>query len=173
MPGACGLRPCARTHQKKALCHTFTFGGAWNKYRSNCCNTALLQWLGRTSAGSAGCGTDLAVCVSAAGDFLRPQGAVPPDFYLLDRWVYGLDPEVPLIRGIPTEPKVFLAMLSACGLRPCGRTHQKRPCATLACSMGRATDTAAAVISTLPVFVYVETLLRDLDTFVWHLISSC
>ena len=30
-------------------------------------NTALLQLLGRTSAGRAGCGTDLAECVLATG----------------------------------------------------------------------------------------------------------
>ena len=34
MPGACGLRPCATTHQKKALCHTCTFSGACKKYGS-------------------------------------------------------------------------------------------------------------------------------------------
>ena len=33
MPGACGLRPYARTHLKKALCHTCPLGGASNKYR--------------------------------------------------------------------------------------------------------------------------------------------
>ena len=29
---ACGLRPCARTHLKKALCHTCPVGGTVNKY---------------------------------------------------------------------------------------------------------------------------------------------
>ena len=33
MPGACGLRPCARTHHRKVLCHTCPLGGAVNKYR--------------------------------------------------------------------------------------------------------------------------------------------
>ena len=33
MPGACGLRPCARTHQEKALCHTGPLGGVDIKYR--------------------------------------------------------------------------------------------------------------------------------------------
>ena len=32
MPGACGLRPRARIHRKKALCHTCPLGGASNKY---------------------------------------------------------------------------------------------------------------------------------------------
>ena len=30
-----------------------------------------------------------------------------------------------LLRGMPTEPMVFLAMSDACGLRPCDRTHLK------------------------------------------------
>ena len=42
-----------------------------------CNNTAPLQLLGRTSAGRAGCGTDLPKCVSAGGDFLRPHGVLP------------------------------------------------------------------------------------------------
>ena len=87
MLSPCGLQPCARTHQKKALCHTCPLGGARNKYRSS----APLLLLGRTSAGRAGCGMDLAECVSAAGDFLRPQGALPPGFYLL-RMGLGLLP---------------------------------------------------------------------------------
>ena len=32
IPGACGLRPCAWTHKKKALCHTCPLGGADIKY---------------------------------------------------------------------------------------------------------------------------------------------
>ena len=45
-----------------------------------CNNTAPLQLLGCTSAGRAGCDTDLAECVSAVGDFIRPQGAIPQAF---------------------------------------------------------------------------------------------
>ena len=37
-----------------------------------------LQVSGSTSAGRVICGTDLAECVSIPGDFLRPQGALPP-----------------------------------------------------------------------------------------------
>ena len=36
----------------------------------------LIQLWGRISAGRAGCGADLAGCVSVAGFFLRPQGAI-------------------------------------------------------------------------------------------------
>ena len=42
------------------------------------------------------------------------------------RWGYCLAPDAPLIRGMPTGPKVFLTMLGACGLRPCARTHLKK-----------------------------------------------
>ena len=34
MPGACGLRPCARTHLKKALCHIHPVGGTEDNYRT-------------------------------------------------------------------------------------------------------------------------------------------
>ena len=48
---------------------------------------------------------------------------------------------MPLIRGMPTGLKVFLAVPGAFGLQSCARAHQKRPCATLARSVGRATNT--------------------------------
>ena len=45
------------------------------------------------------------MCVSVPGDFLRPQGAFPPGFYLLrEGWVHRPAPEAPLIRGMPTGP---------------------------------------------------------------------
>ena len=47
----------------------------------------------------------------------------PQTFTSFGGW--GLLPEAPLIRGMPTEPKVFFAMLDACGLRPCDQTHLK------------------------------------------------
>ena len=41
---------------------------------------------------------------------LRSQGAFPPGFYLLrEGWVYRPAPEAPLIRGMPTGPRAFLA----------------------------------------------------------------
>ena len=51
--------------------------------------------------------------------------------------------------GMPTGPKVFLATPGACGLRPCARIHQKKPCATLTRSVERVTNTASAVITLL------------------------
>ena len=65
------------------------------------------------------------VCLGT-GDFLQPQGAVPPGFYpLRGGWVHCLAPEVRLWRGMPMGPKVFLAMPDACGLWPCDRTQLK------------------------------------------------
>ena len=53
-----------------------------------------LQVSGSASAGRVICGTDLAECVSVPGDFLRPQGAFPPGFYLLrEGWVNCPAPE--------------------------------------------------------------------------------
>ena len=103
--------------------------------------TALLQLLDRTLAGRACCGTDLAECVSAAGDFLWPQGAIPPGFYLrLDPPKKGLVPHLHVQWGVQQIPSS-----SSCSKH-------------LACLCVRWTK---------------EPLLRDLDTFVLHLISPC
>ena len=81
-----------------------------------------LQVSGSTSAGRVICGTDLAGCVSVPGDFLRPQGAFPPGFYLLrEGWVHCPAPEAPLTRGMPKGPRVFLTnsgRVWATALRP-------------------------------------------------------
>ena len=77
---------------------------------------------GSISAGRVICGTDLAKCVSVTGDFLRPQGAFPPGFYLLrEGWVHCPAPEAPLTRGMPKGPRVFLTnsgRVWATALRP-------------------------------------------------------
>ena len=49
------------------------------------------------------------------GDFLWLHGAVSPGF---TPFRGGLLPEAPLIREMPMEPKVFLAIPNTCGLRP-------------------------------------------------------
>ena len=81
-----------------------------------------LQVSGSASAGRVICGTDLAKCVSVPGDFLRPQGAFPPGFYLLrEGWVHCPAPEAPLTRGMPRGPRVFLTnsgRVWATALRP-------------------------------------------------------
>ena len=103
-----------------------------------------LQVSGSTSAGRVICGTDLAKCVSVPGDFLRPQGAFPPGFYLLrEGWVHCPAPEAPLTRGMPTGPRAFLAnsrRVWATALRPF--PPKKRPCAIHARKVGRASNTA-------------------------------
>ena len=99
-----GYGPAPGPTKKKALCHTCLLGGACNKYRCSCINTVLLQLLGRNSAGHACSGMDLAEYVSATGDFLRPQGAIPQAFTPLGGGGYCLAPEAPLIRGMLKGP---------------------------------------------------------------------
>ena len=56
--------------------------------------------------------------------FPPASGAVPQAFTPL--WGgYCLAREVPLLRGMPTEPRVFLIMPDASRLRPYDRTHLK------------------------------------------------
>ena len=62
------------------------------------------------------------VCLGT-GDFLWPQGVVL--LRLLPSLGEGGYCLAPIIGGMPTGPKVFLAMLDACGLQPCDRTHLK------------------------------------------------
>ena len=99
---------------------------------------------GSASAGRVICGTDLAECVSVPGDFLRPQGAFPPGFYLLRAgWVHCPAPEAPLTRGMPKGPRVFLTnsgRVWATALRPV--PPKKKPCAIHARKVGRASNTA-------------------------------
>ena len=105
----------------------------------------LIQLSGRISVGRAGCGADLAGCVSVAGFFPTASGGLPPRL-LPPSW--GGDrpaPEAPLIRGMPTGPKAFLGnsgRVWATALRP--DPPKKRPCATLSRSVGRGTNTAAS-----------------------------
>ena len=77
------------------------------------------------------------VCLGT-GEFLRPQGAIPPGLYPL-RGGLGLlprAPEAPPKRGMPTGPKVFLALPDACGLRPGDRAHLKNGLVPYSCVGG-------------------------------------
>ena len=107
-----------------------------------------LQVLGSTLAGRVVGGTDLAECVLVPGDFLRPQGAFRPGFYSLrGGWVNRPVPEAPLIRGMPTGPCAFggnAGCVWATALRP--DPPKKRPFATLARKVGRATNTPVQII---------------------------
>ena len=40
----CGLKSCARTHQKKALCYTCMLGGTYDKYQLACWYASLESW---------------------------------------------------------------------------------------------------------------------------------
>ena len=77
-------------------------------------------------------------------NFLRPQGAFPPGFYLLrEGWVHCPAPEAPLTRGMPKGLRVFLTnsgRVWAPALRPV--PPKKRPCAIHARKVGRASNTA-------------------------------
>ena len=74
------------------------------------------------------------VCLGT-GDFLRPQGSIPPGFCPF--WGgYSMAPETPQKRGMPTGPKVFLALPDACGLRPCDRAHLKNGLVPYSCVGG-------------------------------------
>ena len=73
--------------------------------------------------GSHSAGRDLVGCASALEISSGLRGPSPPQAFTppLGR-VHCM---VPPIRGMPTEPKVFLAMPDTCGLRPYDRTHLK------------------------------------------------
>ena len=69
------------------------------------------------------------VCLDT-GDFLRTQGAIPRQAYTPFGGL-GLLPgawRAPK-RGMPTGPKVFLALPDACGFGPATGPTLKRPCA--------------------------------------------
>ena len=85
-------------------------------YSSN--NTALLQLLGRTCAGRVITGTDPPGCVSVLEISSGLKGPSPKLLPTSVVWIYCLVPEAPLIMGMSTGPKVFLAMPGACCFVP-------------------------------------------------------
>ena len=56
---------------------------------------------------------------------IRPPRGRPPRLLPSSGGFQCLAYEAPLIRGMPTGPREFLAMPDAGGLRPCNRTHHK------------------------------------------------
>ena len=91
--------------------------------------------VGLHSVGRLTSGRFCRVCLGT-GDFLRPQGAIPSGFYRLRgvgfiAWRLGAPK-----RGMPTGPKVFLALPDSCGLRPCDRTHLKNGLVPYSCVCG-------------------------------------
>ena len=114
MPDAYRLQPCNRPPLKTALCHICMLVGRMiNNQMSFLPSASPLQLLVCIAAGRFTSVRFCRVCLGT-GEFLWPQGAIPSGFYPLQGgWVYCL---APLIRGMPTEPKVFLVMLDAFGL---------------------------------------------------------
>ena len=61
------------------------------------------------------------------GDFLRPQGALPPGYYSLQGgWVNRTAPEVSRIRGMPTGPWAFLGNAGRGWATALRRPHRKK-----------------------------------------------
>ena len=122
LPDACGLRPCDRIHHKNGLVPYLYAGGVYDKY---CCVSRFFSpVVGSHSVGRVRNGTDQAGCASALEISSGLKGP-SAGFYPLRGFIaWCLRP--PLLRGMPTGPKVFLAMSDACGLQPCDGTHLKR-----------------------------------------------
>ena len=129
--------------------------------------TALLP------AGRAGCGTDLAECVSAAGDFLWPQGGRSPRLLPTSGGVIAWG--TPNKENADGAEGIFghAGCVSALALR--SNPPKKALCRT--CPFGGASNkyrsSCSKHLTCLRVRWTKETLLRDLDTFVWHFISPC
>ncbi len=77
---------------------------------------------------------------------LRSQGAFPPGFYLLrEGWVYRPAPEAPPKKGNADGAEgIFGTCRMHVGYGPAPEPTVKRPCAILARSVGRATNTATS-----------------------------
>ena len=92
---ACGLRPCDRAHLKKRPCAIFV------RWWDATINTEVpadffsSPVVGLHSVGRFISGRFCRMCLGT-GEFLRPQGAIPPGLYpLRGGWVYCLAPEAP------------------------------------------------------------------------------
>ena len=74
---------------------------------------------------------------------LRSQGAFPPGFYLpREGWVYFPTPEAPQKGNADGTEGIFGTCRMRVGYGPAPGPTIKRLCAILACSVGRATNTA-------------------------------
>ena len=155
--------------------------GWWDRRQipsRSCNNTALLQLLGHTSAGSACCGTDQSGCVLATGDFPAASGGRPFRLLLFSgRWFYWLTLEVPLLRGISTEPQVFFdhdVRKWSLALHPDPPKKGLVPHFHVRWGVQQITSSSFSKhFASLCVRWTKKTLLWDLDTFVWHHISLC
>ena len=113
------------------------------KFEVEKCSILLIQLSGRASSAVFTAAQIRPGASWQLDNFLQPQGAFPPGFYLLrEGWVHCQAPEAPLTRGMPTGPRAFLAnsgRVWATALRPV--PPKKRPCAIHARKVGCASNT--------------------------------
>ena len=87
-----GFGPVTGPTLKTALCHIRALVGCNDKYRRSSSDLSS-PVVGLHSVGRCISGRFCRVCLGT-GDFLRPQGAIPPGFYpLRGGWVYCLAPQ--------------------------------------------------------------------------------
>ena len=135
-----GFDPATGPTLKTALCHIRALVGRFDKYRglhgrsrAFVCGLSS-PVLGLHSVGRLTSGRFCRVCLGT-GDFLRPQGAIPPGLYPLRGGLLPGAWGAPK-REMPKRTKVFLALLDECGLRPCDRTHLKNGLVPYSCVGG-------------------------------------
>ena len=133
-----GFGPATGPTLTTALCHIRALVGRNDKYRGPHGRSRAFVCglsspvLGLHSVGRLTSGRFCRVCLGT-GDFLRPQGAIPQAYTPFGG--LGLLLGAPK-RGMPTGPKVFLALPDACGLRPCDRAHLKNGLVPYSCVGG-------------------------------------
>ena len=136
---------------KKSPCTTLSrsVGRGTNTTASYRSSFLLIQLLGRISVGRAGCGTDLAGCVSGSWIFPTASGGLPPRLLpLLGGWSHGA-------WGAPNKGNtdgavgIFGKCWARVGYSPELGPTKKRPCATLSRSVGRGTNTAASYMNSI------------------------
>ena len=131
-----GFGPATGPTLKTALCHIRALVGRNDKYREVPADFSPLQLLGcirwavLSLDGSAGCASALE---SSSGlRWPSPQAYSPFGGVGFIAWRLRR----PKKRGMPTGPKVFLALPDACGLRPCDRAHLKNGLVPYSCVGG-------------------------------------
>ena len=137
-----GYGPAPGPTIKKALCHTCPLGGARNKYRGSCINTALLQLLSRISVGRAGCWHGSGrVCL---GSWIISFGLRGPSSQAFTPFRGGLG-SLPGAWGAPNKGNaegafgIFGKLRARVGYRPApGPTQKKALCHT--CPLGGAVN---------------------------------
>ena len=124
-----GFGPATGPTLKTALCHIRALVGRFDKYRGPRGRSRAFVCglsspvLGLYSVGRLTSGRFCRVCLGT-GDFLRPQGAIPPGFYPLRGGVIAWRLRR-LKKGNADGAEGIFSLPDACGLRPCDRAHLK------------------------------------------------